>query len=573
MKRSRLISIIAVVCIFVIGATLLAGCKNKNLSVPEDIKYENGMFSWSAVEGADGYIVRINDDEEIFVGTASISVSDSKISKKLLDKEVNTLWVKSVTLNEEENVDQSSEEAMYEFDYMVPKEKKWKVTFELNYADAPQAQTISVATGEKFDKPANPQRSGWKFEGWYRDQYCLISANFSSSGQNNFTVTANMTLYAKWSLDAAVATTSIYFYNDSWEQVAVKPYKGETKLFDGEGIAMAAVAGKANWFKADINATATSVIFTNGTDSTESATFDKSKPYYKDGVFTATMPVEQPDEPEHGVFIKVGSGEPQQLTENPKVAGEYMILDVTLEVGDTVVITIDGVTVSNYDADCKFTGTATIQGKHSFYVTAERIWVEAPEAPSDVSLIINGDTENAKDLKEHPCDDPTVEIQYSVTVTLKAGDTVKITIGGVECKNYEVKCGFSGTAERDGKYDFYVKKYNDGKKDSIWVTIPIEVPTASTKVYFHNSVAGHKLSSVYIYYWNAATEKREHDWPGVKMTYLGDDWYVFEIEEGYNKVIFNVGSNANQTEDLTLVVVDGCAYYDFNGVTTDRPAE
>lgn len=572
MKKNKLIGIIALACVIVLCATLFAGCKGK-LKTPEDIKYENGKFLWNSVVGADGYMVSVNDSEnEVYVDTASVSAFDARFKNDLIDKDVNTLNVRAVTLDKDGKVKKSSKTAKYEFDYATPVETAWTVSFDLNYVNAPQAQTITVKSGETFDKPANPIRLGWTFAGWYRDSQCLIAASFTPSGKNIFNVTANMTLYAKWTASDPVPTTSIYFYSETWTQVSVKPYQDETELFTGNGIAMASVAGKANWYKADIVDTATSVIFTYGENATESATFDKTKPYCKDGVWTATMPVDIPDEPEHGVYIKVGNSSPQQLTENPAVAGEYMI-DVTLEAGDKVVITMDGATVSNYDADCKFTGTATIQGKHSFYVTVERIWVELPEVPSVAFVIVNGDTENANGMKEHPSDDATVEIQYSVTVTLKKGDTVKVVIGAGECKNYESACGFNGTANLDGEYTFYVKKYSDSRDDSIWVTVPLDVPTTKTMVYFH--ITTETWSKVYLYCWHNKTEAKPAVWPGTEMTAMGGGWYSLEIQPGYNMVIFDNGNGGgtNQTGNLVLEVVDGCAYYDHNGVTTDRPAE
>lgn len=577
MKKNKIVGIIAIACIAVLCVTLLASCKGVKLTVPKDIKYDNGTFSWNAVVGADGYMVSVNDDsKEIYVTTASVSAFDPQFKDSLVDKEVNTLNVRAVTLDNDGKVEKSSKIARYEFDYATPVETAWTVTFDLNYANAPQAQTIDVKRGDKFDRPTTPIRLGWTFAGWYRDSQCLVAASFTPSGESLFNVTADMTLYAKWTESDPVSTTAIYYYSDSWTQVAVKPYKGETELFQVGGITMVAVAGKANWYKADIADTATSVIFTNGEDSTDSATFDKTKPYCKDGVWTATMPTEQPVDPDSSVCIKVGNGVLQQLNENPEVAGEYMI-DLTLEIGDTVVITIDGKTVSNYDERCSFKGTATIKGEYSFYVTTERIWVEVPQEPSAAFIIINGDTENAVGMRKNsnPSDE-SIEIEYSVTVTLEVGDKVKIIEGNFEHKNYEHSCGFTGTATVEGSYTFYAKRYKDGG-DSVWVAVPrnTEVTTTSTKVYFHNNAVSNKWTSVYLYCWNGTTQGNNKSWPGVKMTALGNDWFMLEIEAGFDMIIFNNGSGGtgNQTADLVLVTADGYAYYDVNGVTTDRPAE
>ena len=575
MKKIKLIGIMLLTCIVTVCIALFAGCgcNEDNLDTPEGFSYSSGTFSWNAVDGADGYMVHVNEEDEFYITETSVSINDEKISGGLIDKKVNTLFVKAVTVDGEGNVNVSSETASYEFDYVNTVKQNWTVTFDFNYSGSPQAQTVPVAAGEKVIKPENPQRPGWTFGGWFRDKQCLVAASFNAStGASNFAVTANMTLYAKWSVDSSVTTTAVYFYSESWEQVSVKPYKGETQLFAGEGIAMAAVAGNDNWFKANIDDTATSVIFTNGEDSTESEAFDKTKPYYKDGEWTATMPTEQPEIPTLGVNISVNNGTFQQLTENSKVPGEFMI-DLNLEVGDTVVITIDGETVSNYDPDCKFNGTATAQGKHSFYVTADRIWVEAPKGSipddgSNIVLIVNGNTENAEKLAKHDNSDPRVEAEYTVTLQLNKGDTVKIMEDSDEYSNYEVACGFNGTATVSGVYTFYVKKMKDGG-NSIWVTVPEDFVAETVKIYYHNSGWVDNWSSPTAYCWNGSGN---NGWPGKAMTDLGDGWFVVEVEAGYENVIF-VGADGNQTGDLKLVVVDGVAYYNYNGVTELRPAE
>jgi len=71
--------------------------------------------------------------------------------------------------------------------------KEYTVTFNYNYTGAPAAQTVKVKEGAKVAKPANPAREGYTFDNWYENAAGTGSAfNFDS------TISANKTLYAKW---------------------------------------------------------------------------------------------------------------------------------------------------------------------------------------------------------------------------------------------------------------------------------------------------------------------------------------------------------------------------------------
>ena len=65
-----------------------------------------------------------------------------------------------------------------------------KVTFESNGGSAVPAQTVN--DGEKAAKPADPTRSGYVFDGWYAD------AAFAAAFDFNAPITADVTVYAKW---------------------------------------------------------------------------------------------------------------------------------------------------------------------------------------------------------------------------------------------------------------------------------------------------------------------------------------------------------------------------------------
>ena len=66
----------------------------------------------------------------------------------------------------------------------------------LAYGDG-STSSSAVFKGNKLVKPADPTREGYTFAGWYTDEACTEAYDFSAA------VTANMTLYAKWTKNAA----------------------------------------------------------------------------------------------------------------------------------------------------------------------------------------------------------------------------------------------------------------------------------------------------------------------------------------------------------------------------------
>ena len=72
--------------------------------------------------------------------------------------------------------------------------KTYNVTYNANgHGTAPEAVTADY--GSKLTKPANLTASGYTFGGWYTDEDCNTAWDF-----DNDTVTADTTLYAKWTV-------------------------------------------------------------------------------------------------------------------------------------------------------------------------------------------------------------------------------------------------------------------------------------------------------------------------------------------------------------------------------------
>lgn len=73
--------------------------------------------------------------------------------------------------------------------------ESWTVAFNSNGGSACDTKFVATADG-KLVKPADPMRDGCTFGGWYTDEACTQAYDFSTP------VTANLTLYAKWTKNA-----------------------------------------------------------------------------------------------------------------------------------------------------------------------------------------------------------------------------------------------------------------------------------------------------------------------------------------------------------------------------------
>ncbi len=99
------------------------------------------------------------------------------------------------------------------------------VTFDSQGGSSVSAQAVDY--GSKVSAPTPPTRSGCTFSGWYKESGCTNSWSFASD-----TVTADMTLYAKWvnsfrrtpiidgSIDAGWNAAATYSGAHSWDSVS-----------------------------------------------------------------------------------------------------------------------------------------------------------------------------------------------------------------------------------------------------------------------------------------------------------------------------------------------------------------
>ena len=108
--------------------------------------------------------------------------------------------------------------------------KLYDVTFNLGYEGAPAIDAQSVVDGSKATKPTDPERTGYDFGGWYKENTFTNAFNF-----NTDTITQNTTIYAKW--NQIYKVTYKYNYTDSPADIVEDAVggKAQTKALDDRG--------------------------------------------------------------------------------------------------------------------------------------------------------------------------------------------------------------------------------------------------------------------------------------------------------------------------------------------------
>lgn len=82
------------------------------------------------------------------------------------------------------------------------------ITFDLNYYGAPQAQELSAEENAAVSLPADPERSGYQFDGWYLD------AEGSQAFDPAAPVSGEQTVYAAWTRTASGTAEYVFEAED-----------------------------------------------------------------------------------------------------------------------------------------------------------------------------------------------------------------------------------------------------------------------------------------------------------------------------------------------------------------------
>ncbi len=140
------------------------------------------------------------------IDTSAAGISAEKGSGNYINLTQLTAGAKDIYLILKDQDGNASEPIMTTIPAYVPPVTSFTVTFNMNgHGTAPENQT--VAQGGKITKPADvPDSGSWKFGGWYKDAECVNPWDFDAD-----VVTADTTLFAKWSLESIVITYTVTY--------------------------------------------------------------------------------------------------------------------------------------------------------------------------------------------------------------------------------------------------------------------------------------------------------------------------------------------------------------------------
>lgn len=577
--------IILVIFIVILGVVLV-GCSSSELTSPRDLKVKNGVFSWNAVEGADGYLVYFNDyvADRFFVSGTSFEANNENIQTSLISGQVNYMWVRAITLDKYGQPDIMSDRSRLDFNYSrkldTPKNLKARADGTIEWRSVDGAQEY-VAMVKMTDGSLKEHKIVAKqgtvgmtgtikglAKGTYELYIVARSTGYSDSDAtatitfeqleddieegepiNGWTVTFDM------NYEGSTPITAFAEDNRSVSRPEDPTRDGYTFsgwYFDSYCLVEAGFTSKNSKF----NVTANTTVYAKWVE----------KP-----VVTYPLYV-------YSDNVTILSGD---LYKGDELFRENVLFTVLRGSANWFTVKVDeGVTRVVVKSGLDTVATVAFDKDKPYYKDGES-FAEKPADPIippqfGVIVKVNGSTVYNLIKNEAP-EAANVTSEYYGTFNLNKGDSIEIIdTDGFEYLNYEPTCGFTGIAKVSGEYTVYAKKYDDDGH-SIWVSVPEDTGEDSTTVYFYNYS---NWDEVYIYIWDG-TKNGENwliQWPGRKIDAVEghDGWYTAKIPNGFGNVIFNGGIDKPQTTDLTL---DPDKPY-YNGYmwvdgfdTTSRPPE
>ena len=193
------------------GATSVTEAKLKSGEVAYDLESGAGTSTWGQIlSAADAYpILTTANEEKVLKATLVEGGNDNKAigedyfnsGKKPdfsgLNKNNTTLKI----YKDKEMKTELSDKDTFTADTTFYGKYVCKVTYEVNGGSSVAA--VTVDSGSKLTAPANPTRSGYTFDGWYKEKELKNKWDF-----NKDTVTENITLYAKWTSGSAAGSNN-----------------------------------------------------------------------------------------------------------------------------------------------------------------------------------------------------------------------------------------------------------------------------------------------------------------------------------------------------------------------------
>ena len=101
--------------------------------------------------------------------------------------------------------------------------------------------SIKVGDSQTFDKPADPAKDQYEFDGWYTDSSLKNEFVFGADGKSLSTITADTTLYAKWS---TISGADYWFASPGLTYSSEEEYKSDPNYVSGTDIKKAVISIK-----------------------------------------------------------------------------------------------------------------------------------------------------------------------------------------------------------------------------------------------------------------------------------------------------------------------------------------
>lgn len=573
--------IILAIIVLVLGVSLV-GCSSSELTSPRDLKVKNGVFSWNAVEGADGYLVYFNDfvSDRFFVAGTSFDANNENIQTSLISGQVNYMWVRAITLDKYGQPDVMSDRSRLDFNYSrkldTPKNLKAKTDGTIEWRSVDNAQEY-VAMVKESDGSVKEYKIAAKqgtvgmsgtikglAKGIY-DVYIVARATGYSDSDPTATITFEQLeddIEGLEPVNGWTVTFDMNYEGSASITLIAEDNKAVSKpddpiregyifsgwYFDSYCLVEAGFTSKNSKF----NITANTTIYAKWVEKT-----------------VVTYPLYVYSDKTTSLSGDLYKGE-ELFRENisfTSLVGSANWFTVKVEEDVTSVVVKSGTDT---------VATIVFDKDKPYYKDGES-FAQKPADPIippvfGVSVKVNGSTVYDLVKNEYP-DDANVTSEYYGTFTLNKGDSIEIIdTDGFEYLNYETACDFTGIAKVSGEYTVYAKKYADGG-DSVWVNVPEDTGADSTTLYFYNYLG---WDEVYVYVWEGSSPFIT--WPGRKIGAVEghDGWYSATVPSGFSNVIFNGGNGNPQTSDL-IIDLEKPYYNGYMWVdgfdTTSRPVE
>lgn len=505
----------------------------------------------------------------------------------------------------------------YNFYYDVTNHKVYveyphTVTFNMNgHGTAPTSQTINY--GGKVTKPNDPSAAGYTFGGWYKEATCTNAWNFSSD-----TVTANTTLYAKWTNLPAIAAPTIKYNNSTTATQTMNASKGSKARITWAAITN---AGSYEIFKDNVSLGTTTDLY-----------YDIERGNSYGGTYTVKAIPSNPNSYSTSVasngikftFNKVALTQPNVSISATEIGvgdsttvtiSNYSTLSTYVTAGDAVIRrctrtynattgsgTNDGSPTSSSDV---LTPASSIQYFYYMEVTQAgsdyysqsansnllNVYVSAPTWYLVGDLVDSSDNKWNTSLQDYPVDEYVSKNVFKRRVTYTSGnDSAKHYFRLNNGTNqYTVADGTDTNMSTHTTLATAVTANTATTSGAMYVTgqgtFTIYVNQSNKKVWVEKTEAQKYTTIVYVnqdsgatnmYVWKDANN-HVSEWPGEDLTTASDKVttetvndipyykYTFESYWDHFDIVVNKGNRQNQSADLTNIAASKTYYVIWDG--------